>query len=37
VTAPLVGARTATQLKASLATEELALPAAIITALEDVS
>jgi aryl-alcohol dehydrogenase-like predicted oxidoreductase len=37
VTAPIVGARTATQLKAALATEELALPAAIATALEDVS
>src|SRR5262245_34805089 len=37
VTAPIVGARTATQLKAALATEELALPAAISIALEDVS
>jgi aryl-alcohol dehydrogenase-like predicted oxidoreductase len=37
VTAPIVGARTATHLKAALATEELALPPAIITALEDVS
>jgi aryl-alcohol dehydrogenase-like predicted oxidoreductase len=37
VTAPIVGARTATQLKAALGTEQLALPPAIIGALEDVS
>ena len=37
VTAPIVGARTATQLKAALATEELTLPAAISIALEDIS
>lgn len=37
VTAPIVGARTATQLKSALAAEELALPSAIATALEDVS
>jgi aryl-alcohol dehydrogenase-like predicted oxidoreductase len=37
VTAPIVGARTATQLKAALGTEQLALPSAIVAALEDVS
>jgi aryl-alcohol dehydrogenase-like predicted oxidoreductase len=37
VTAPIVGARTATQLKAALATEDLVLPPAISAALEDVS
>jgi aryl-alcohol dehydrogenase-like predicted oxidoreductase len=37
VTAPIVGARTAPQLKSALATEELALPPAIVAALEDVS
>ncbi len=37
VTAPIVGARTADQLKASLLAEECELPAEIVAALEDVS
>jgi aryl-alcohol dehydrogenase-like predicted oxidoreductase len=37
VTAPIVGARTAQQLQASLDAEQVRLPAAIRTALEDVS
>jgi aryl-alcohol dehydrogenase-like predicted oxidoreductase len=37
VTAPIVGARTAKQLEAALATEELSLPAEISAALDDVS
>lgn len=37
VAAPVVGARTATQLKASLATDALALPHEIVEALDDVS
>ena len=37
VTAPIVGARTAAQLKASLGVEELTLPAEITDALDDVS
>jgi aryl-alcohol dehydrogenase-like predicted oxidoreductase len=37
VTAPIVGARTAAQLKAALGVEELALPDEIIDALDDVS
>jgi aryl-alcohol dehydrogenase-like predicted oxidoreductase len=37
VTAPIVGARTAAQLRGSLAVEELNLPAQIVTALDDVS
>ena len=37
VTAPIVGARTAAQLRASLAVEELTLPAEIAAALDDVS
>ena len=37
VTAPIVGARTADQLKASLQVEECELPAEIVTALDDVS
>jgi aryl-alcohol dehydrogenase-like predicted oxidoreductase len=37
VTAPVVGARTAQQLQASLDAESVRLPAAIRTALEDVS
>ncbi len=37
VTAPIVGARTATQLKASLAAEALTLPAEIRAALDEVS
>jgi aryl-alcohol dehydrogenase-like predicted oxidoreductase len=37
VTAPIVGARTAAQLQAALATEELTLPAEITAALDDVS
>jgi aryl-alcohol dehydrogenase-like predicted oxidoreductase len=37
VTAPVVGARTAAQLQSSLAAEAVRLPAAIRTALEDVS
>jgi len=37
VTAPIVGARTAAQLKASLGIDELSLPAEIVEALDDVS
>src|SRR6185436_9941936 len=37
VTAPIIGARTAAQLKAALGTEELTLPAEITDALDDVS
>ena len=37
VTAPIVGARTAAQLKGALGVEELALPREIIDALDDVS
>lgn len=37
VTAPIVGARTAAQLRAALATEALAIPPEIIAALDDVS
>ena len=37
VTAPIVGARTAAQLKAALGVEELALPDEIVDALDDVS
>ena len=37
VTAPIVGARTAVQLKAVLTTEDLTLPDAIVAALDDVS
>ena len=37
VTAPIVGARTAAQLRGALGIEELALPAEIIAALDDVS
>jgi len=37
VTAPIVGARTAAQLKAALATDELSLPPEIVEALDDVS
>ena len=37
VTAPVVGARTATQLKGALGVEELALPPEIVEALDDVS
>ena len=37
VTAPILGARTAAQLKAALGTEELTLPAEIAGALDDVS
>ena len=37
VTAPIVGARTAAQLKGALAVEELSLPAEIVEALDDVS
>jgi aryl-alcohol dehydrogenase-like predicted oxidoreductase len=37
VTAPVVGARTAAQLRAALAVEELALPGEITAALDDVS
>jgi aryl-alcohol dehydrogenase-like predicted oxidoreductase len=37
VTAPIVGARTAAQLKASLAVEECELPAELVAALDDVS
>jgi aryl-alcohol dehydrogenase-like predicted oxidoreductase len=37
VTAPVVGARTAVQLKAALTTEDLTLPDAIVAALDDVS
>jgi len=37
VTAPIVGARTAAQLRGSLTVEELSLPAQIVAALDDVS
>ncbi|WP_374455073.1 aldo/keto reductase [Nocardioides sp.] len=37
VTSPIVGARTAAQLKGALGVEELALPAEIVDALDDVS
>jgi aryl-alcohol dehydrogenase-like predicted oxidoreductase len=37
VTAPIVGARTAAQLKGALGIEELTLPPEIIDALDDVS
>jgi aryl-alcohol dehydrogenase-like predicted oxidoreductase len=37
VTAPIVGARTAAQLKGALGVEELTLPAEIVEALDDVS
>jgi aryl-alcohol dehydrogenase-like predicted oxidoreductase len=37
VTAPIVGARTAAQLRGSLTVEELTLPKQIVTALDDVS
>ncbi|MGH3347375.1 MAG: aldo/keto reductase [Nocardioides sp.] len=37
VTAPILGARTAVQLKAALTTEDLTLPDAIVAALDDVS
>ena len=37
VTAPIVGARTAAQLRESLTVEELTLPAQIVAALDDVS
>jgi len=37
VTAPIIGARTAAQLRGALGVEELALPAEIIDALDDVS
>jgi len=37
VTAPIVGARTAAQLRGSLTVEDLALPAQIVAALDDVS
>ena len=37
VTAPIVGARTAAQLRGALAAEELALPQTIREALDDVS
>ena len=37
VTAPIVGARTAAQLRGALTTEELELPAQIVAALDDVS
>jgi aryl-alcohol dehydrogenase-like predicted oxidoreductase len=37
VTAPLLGARTAAQLTPALATEDLSLPAEIVSALDDVS
>jgi len=37
VAAPILGARTAAQLKSSLAVEEVALPAEIMAALDDVS
>jgi aryl-alcohol dehydrogenase-like predicted oxidoreductase len=37
VTAPIIGARTAEQLKASLMVEECELPPEIVTALDDVS
>ena len=37
VTAPIIGARTAAQLRGALGVEELTLPAEIIDALDDVS
>jgi aryl-alcohol dehydrogenase-like predicted oxidoreductase len=37
VTSPIVGARTATQLKDALGVEELTLPDEIVEALDDVS
>ena len=37
VTAPIVGARTAQQLRGALGTDELVLPAEIVEALDDVS
>jgi aryl-alcohol dehydrogenase-like predicted oxidoreductase len=37
VTAPIVGARTATQLKGALGVEECTLPPEIVAALDDVS
>ena len=37
VTAPIVGARTAAQLRGSLTVEELSLPDQIVAALDDVS
>jgi aryl-alcohol dehydrogenase-like predicted oxidoreductase len=37
VTAPIVGARTAAQLREALAVEEVELPAQIMRALDDVS
>ena len=37
VTAPIVGARTAAQLKGALSVEELSLPTEIVEALDDVS
>ena len=37
VTAPIVGARTAAQLKGALAIDELTLPPEIVEALDDVS
>jgi aryl-alcohol dehydrogenase-like predicted oxidoreductase len=37
VVAPILGARTANQLMAALASEELELPDEILTALDDVS
>ena len=37
VTAPVVGARTAAQLRGALGVEELSLPAEITAALDDVS
>ena len=37
VTAPIVGARTAAQLKGSLTVEDVTLPPEIVAALDDVS
>jgi aryl-alcohol dehydrogenase-like predicted oxidoreductase len=37
VTAPIIGARTAAQLRGSLMVDDVALPAQIVTALDDVS
>jgi aryl-alcohol dehydrogenase-like predicted oxidoreductase len=37
VTAPIVGARTAAQLRGSLTVEDFTLPAQIVAALDDVS
>ena len=37
VTAPIVGARTAAQLRTALEVEELTLPAELVAALDDVS